>query len=280
MLDLTPFMRSLLCWFRCALAAMNDPNDSDLIIVGDGSQGLYTQNNITWKDLGINARGRTVYKKFDLDKNYRNSREIIDLAALFSSPSNTNDAREEDGILSIHVDPNKCQRPTGIKPVLIKSNNRYEENTRALKVVKDLLDGQWFGQSIKPLDPQTDPKSIGIFYPYISQQDRSIFSDLLAGLNELCPAIWINKDRDSRRRISEPGIKVQTIHSAKGLQYRAVILLWADHLPKPFGDYDEEADRRLFYVALTRAEDYLAISASSSSKFITEVDQSNKAILR
>lgn len=28
-------------WFQCACAALKDPDDGDLIIVGDGSQGLY-----------------------------------------------------------------------------------------------------------------------------------------------------------------------------------------------------------------------------------------------
>ena len=266
-------------WFRCALESMDDPYDGDLIIVGDGSQGLYTNREISWSDIGIQARGRTIYKKFDLDKNYRNSREIIDLAAVFTLRNETESSEEEKGIVSILVDPNKCQRTTGIKPFLIKSNSRYEENTRVLKIVKDLLDGRWFGQSIEPLDPKTDPQSIGILYPFKNKQDDKVFSELLKSLEELCPVTWINKDRESRKRISEPGIKVQTIHSAKSLQYRAVILLWADYLPIPFGDTDEETGRRLIYVALTRAEDYLAISASSaSSKFLSEIDCSEKVM--
>lgn len=267
-------------WFRCALAGMDDPYDGDLIIVGDGSQGLYVNHEISWSDIGVQARGRTIHKKFDLDRNYRNSREIVDLAAQFSLWNETQGSEEENGIVSILVDPNKCQRSTGIKPFLIKSNTRYEENTRVLKVVKDLLDGRWFGQSIEPLDPRTDPQSIGILYPFKNKQDNGVFSELLKSLEELCPVTWINQDRESRKRISEPGIKVQTIHSAKGLQYRAVILLWADHLPMPFGDTDEETGRRLFYVALTRAEDYLAISAASSasSKFLNEIDRSEKVV--
>lgn len=264
-------------WFKCALESMSDPYDGDLIIVGDGNQGLYANREISWSDIGIHARGRTIYKKFDLDKNYRNSREIIDLAALFAHRSEEY-SEEGNGILSILVDPNKCQRPTGIKPFLIKSNSRYEENTRVLKVVKDLLDGRWFGQAIEPLDPKTDPKAIGILYPFINKQDHGVFSNLLKSLEELCPVIWINRDQESRKRITEPGIKIQTMHSAKGLQYRAVILLWADHLPIPFGDSDEESGRRLLYVALTRAEDYLVISSSSQSKFLGEIEQTNKVM--
>lgn len=269
-------------WFKCALAAMEDPCDGDLVIVGDGSQGLYSNRVFSWSDIGIQARGRTLYKKFDLDKNYRNSKEVIELATLFSTCGDARNSmvtEDESGILSIQVDPDKCLRPTGIKPVLVRSDTRYEENTRVLKVVKDLLDGYWFGQTIVPLNPETDPKAIGIFYPYISQYDQGVFSDLLKSLKELCPVIWMNKDRESRKRISEPGIKVQTIHSAKGLQYRAVILLWSDLLPMTFGTHNEVSSRRLLYVALTRAEDFLALSASSPSKLISEIVHSGKVLL-
>ncbi|KOR27252.1 hypothetical protein TI03_07280, partial [Achromatium sp. WMS1] len=73
-------------WFKCIREAMKDPDDGDLIIVGDGSQGLYKNRGISWKQIGIHARGRTItgenLKKFDLDKNYRNSKEIIELAAI------------------------------------------------------------------------------------------------------------------------------------------------------------------------------------------------------
>ena len=64
----------------------------------------------------------------------------------------------------------------------------------------------------------------------------------------------------ARARVTESGVKLQTIHSAKGLQYRAVILLWADLL---------NAERRLLYVGLTRAEDLLAVLWSGAGSAFT-----------
>ena len=57
-------------WFRCVLAALQDPVDGDLLIVGDGNQGLYRQHKVSWKELGIQAQGRTVSARFELDRNY------------------------------------------------------------------------------------------------------------------------------------------------------------------------------------------------------------------
>lgn len=261
-------------WFKCVLEAMQDPNDGDLVIVGDGSQGLYRGGTkLNWKDIGINAVGRTMSAKFDLDKNYRNSREIVELASVFATSPGT-DKQGEDAILSLLVDPEKCHRRTEIKPVLVKSDNRREESTKVLAIAKNLLDGNWFGNSIEPLKPE----NIGIFYPLAFNNEKVILQDLIKGLSDLAPVVWLNdsSDRTSRTRVTEPGIKVQTIHSAKGLQYRAVILMWADHLPRQFDDTDEVEERCLMYVGITRPEDFLAISASGYSTFISEIENSQK----
>ena len=96
---------------------------------------------------------------------------------------------------------------------------------------------------------------------------------------------WLNDKDDpkARTRVLEPGVKVQTIHAAKGLQYRAVILLWAGDLPyvPPQSQHDEQAERRLFYVGLTRAEDFLALTApaSLSRSPLTRMVEASKRIV-
>lgn len=87
---------------------------------------------------------------------------------------------------------------------------------------------------------------------------------------------WGRREHHAKRRIDKPGIKVQTIHSAKGLQYRVVILMWADLLPSEFPDSDVEGERRLMYVALTRPEDMLFITCSMDSAFIRDIRNTGK----
>ena len=264
-------------WFKCVLEAMKEPNDGDLVIVADGSQGLYKSNKVSWKEIGINARGRrSISLRFDLDKNYRNSREIVELAAVFARNAENNE-QTEDSILSLFVDPAKCQRSTGIKPVLVKSDDRSSECTKVMSIAKGLLDGNWFGKSIQPLKPE----EIAIFYPMALTKEKPILKYLIQGLREFTPVVWLNEYPAARTRVAEPGIKIQTVHSAKGLQYRAVILMWADHLPRPqhYKDANEVKDRSLMYVGITRPEDYLVISASGFSPFIQEMKESGKADL-
>ena len=60
--------------------------------VGDGSQSHYRRQPFTWKEAGVNVVGRTINTRFDLDKNYRNTREIMKIAAEFVS---TNDEQND-----------------------------------------------------------------------------------------------------------------------------------------------------------------------------------------
>ena len=85
-------------------------------------------------------------------------------------------------------------------------------------------------------------------------------------------------------------VVLSTIHQAKGLEWRVVFIIWlvdgrmpsARALPEEGG---EEEERRLFYVAMTRAKDELymtcpTISTSrdgygmthTPSRFLTELD--------
>jgi hypothetical protein len=254
-------------WFRCVLAAMKDPSGGDLLIVGDGNQGVYRRGKVSWKSLGIQAIGRTISGRFGLDINYRNSSEIAALAQVFANGATDQRGQaDEDTIGALPLDLTKCPRATGWKPVLCREETRKKECERAVTLVEDLLAGRWNGERLpEPLRPE----QIGILYRRIAKAEQPLFARFLADLQTVAPVRWLNSKNDlkARTRVLEPGMKVQTIHASKGLQYRAVILLWAGDMPyvPPESRHDELAERRLFYVGLTRAEDFLALTAPASA---------------
>ena len=257
-------------WFRCVLAAMQNPSEGDLLIVGDGNQGVYRRGRVSWKALGIHASGRTITGRFGLDINYRNSREIAALAQVFADDSAPPDGADEgDTIGALPLNVSRCPRTAGRQPLLCKEGNRAQECARAVQLVKDLLAGRWAGASLP--EPPLRPEQIAILYRRLTRTDQPLFARFLRELQgSAAPVCWLNDREDSkaRTRVLEPGIKVLTIHAAKGLQYRAVILLWAGDLPylPPQSQHDEKrAERRLCYVALTRAEDFLALTAASAA---------------
>ena len=69
------------------------------------------------------------------------------------------------------------------------------------------------------------------------------------------------------------GVLISTVHKAKGLEWNIVFIVGAnaDLLPNPRSD--EEEERRLMYVAVTRAKEQLYVSSfgPEASKFIDEI---------
>jgi len=253
-------------WFACAREALKDPNSGDLLITGDALQGLYERRRVTWSSLDIQARGRTTY----LDRNYRNTREVLDLASVFAQ-FDAGDAGE-DSIASVPIDASKSVR-SGVLPIFTGCAERDQESQKIVEVVRGLLEGRWGNQEIPPLQRH----EIGILYPRISKPMRKDFLGLLEDLRSLATTIWISdpENRSNANLVHEDALKVQTIHSAKGLQYRAVIVIWSDLLPH--GDPDKVIeDRKLLYVALTRPEEFLAITATGTSEFVSKIIESGK----
>jgi DNA helicase-2/ATP-dependent DNA helicase PcrA len=94
----------------------------------------------------------------------------------------------------------------------------------------------------------------------------------------------------ARRNSDQDAVRLSTVHQAKGLEWRAVIVLWATEGMFPLArslvdEPDAEEERRLFYVAVTRAKDDLCLCVPhmrmmrdggaypcEPSRFIREID--------
>jgi hypothetical protein len=254
-------------WFQCALLALKDSANSDLFIVGDASQGVYGKRKVSWKQLGIQAQGRTNY----LEENYRNTRPILEVARLFSSKQ-IDDG--EDGISAPVVDPSRAKRLRGPVPTLVQAVNLEAECLRAAEIAARLISGHWFGQQVTPLRPE----EIGILYRSGKGPKWELLSRLRDKLNASnLPTVWLTENLDARHRMGEKALKITTVHGSKGLQFRAVLFIFAGECPDLTGGNTEDEERRLFYVALTRAEDYLALTWSRDAGFITDIKASGKA---
>lgn len=247
-------------WFSCAVEALKEP-DGDLIIVADRTQGLYRTKRFTWSSVGIKAKGRTTNK---LITNYRNTQEIVAIASLFGNDSSTGNPEEEMQALPVSVDH---ALRSGSRPILCQSSSFQQQCDRALVYLLNLLNGRWQDQNINPLKPS----EIAILYPRREMSKRKLFGYFKGEVAKIAPTTWLSdkNDLDNRTLVFEETVKIQTIASAKGLQYRAVLLLWADQLP--LTESTTSDDQSLFYVALTRPEDYLVINYSQPTKFIQRI---------
>jgi hypothetical protein len=257
-------------WFSSVLESMRDPLDGDLLIVCDGNQGVRLIGSVSWRSLGIKAAGRSIHQAFDLDRNYRNTKEILKLARHFTAK---NIKKSEDSISIVPVDPSQARRH-GPRPILYACKDHADECSRITHVVKRILEGR---VKFKNKVIKVQPQDIGILYHGIPKHDKELFAGFVATLGTIAPVTWLNEDRDSRSKIADPSIKVQTVYSAKGLQYRVVIVMWADQF-RPHVPEDREHEERLLYVALTRASDILIVTYSDSNEFVERMVASGDAV--
>ena len=109
-------------------------------------------------------------------------------------------------------------------------------------------------------------------------------------LDEFMEDIALLTDSDSEKNNNEPKVSLMTIHAAKGLEFPYVYIVGLEENLFPSqlslnSREDLEEERRLFYVALTRAERKATLSYSATrykwgnlaycepSRFIKEIDE-------
>lgn len=114
-------------------------------------------------------------------------------------------------------------------------------------------------------------------YAFTHQINRSDLKEVLAEIEEAAKAFtsveeWFThveeytetlRAKEKERNRPRPGVRLMTIHASKGLEFKQVFLIEANEGRIPYQkaktDKEIEEERRLFYVAMTRAKDFLKI---------------------
>jgi superfamily I DNA and RNA helicase len=235
-------------WFQCAKLALREPDDGDFLVVGDGGQSLYRRRTFTWRDAGVNAVGRTINAKFDLDKNYRNTREILEVAAAFVSPV-VDGVDPESALQALRPNPALALR-SGEKPRLLHSVSEQQEIEEISGAVQSLLQSG------------LRPSEVAVLY---RANVKGWVRSLAVALKRHVLVNWPHDK--SQDFASSDGVNISTMYSAKGLQWRAVVIARCDMMPfEPAlienPDGGEALERGLLYVAMTRAEEHLVFTCS------------------
>ena len=249
-------------WIRCAREALKDPEHGDLLIVSDGNQNRNGPGDTSWKELGVHAYGHISHHELDLKHNYRNTKEIQNLARLFLyTDENAGKEREElEHLLSL-------KGRSGLKPLLVWNTSHIHQGEYATYLVQRLLGSL---KSVKYF-PGMKPDDIGILYPCADEQDKIIIYRMVSELGRFCPVQWVAENNDSYTRIHLPGVKVHDINSVKGMQYRAVLVLFSEYYDRFFKVNNLQTDRNLLYVTLTRPLDFLTMQYTEKTDSIKKI---------
>ncbi len=232
---------------------------ASLLVVADAAQNIF-RNEFTWKAAGINAAGRTRV----LDVGYRNTREVLEFAHNFLIRGGDvrldagADASDESAVI-----PPVLSTRHGPVPLFLLSDTPQLECIRiAAHCAERIAKG-------------SSPGSIAVLYGSRWAGGFDWLSTLPKAFDRLgVPYRWATNPKDATGKDTlgaDPGqVVLSTIHSAKGLEWRHVVL-FAIFDDRP--ESDRSVNRRLIYVGMTRSTEELAISRSGNHRYMVDMER-------
>lgn len=142
-----------------------------------------------------------------------------------------------------------------------------ESNKKSIySLAKWLIDEIRYFEYLKDFDPitfETRKENLFELLSALKEFEEKGVGDLITFLERGS----LRSDQDELSEIKDKTVKVMTIHSAKGLEFPVVFVVGVEdglipHHKSRNREEDMEEERRVFYVALTRAKEKLILSAS------------------
>lgn len=235
------------------LAAMGAGRPNALFVAGDLGQRIF-QQPFSWKSLGVDIRGRSR----TLHINYRTSHQIRMQADRLLGP----EVSDIDG--NVEARRGTVSVFNGPAPSIRIFDNQDEEGSAV---------AAWLSDRMKE---GMAPHEIGVFVRSSAELERAKAAVTSAGL--------LYKILDDHVETVSGKASISTMHLAKGLEFRAVVVMACDDeilpLQARIGEVADAADleeiynteRHLLYVACTRARDHLFVtSVRPGSEFLNDL---------
>jgi mRNA-degrading endonuclease RelE of RelBE toxin-antitoxin system len=235
------------------LSMLGGKGQNGLFFAGDLGQRIF-QQPFSWKSLGVDIQGRAR----TLHINYRTSHQIRMQADRLLGPEVADvdgNTEERRGTVSVFNGP---------MPLIRAFNTQQAEDDAVAKWLADRG-----GEGVMPHE-------FGVFVRSDGELDRARAAVKKAGMPF--------KMLDEHVETTSGQISIGTMHLAKGLEFRAVVVMACDDEIIPLqsrietvaddSDLEEiyNTERHLLYVACTRARDHLLVtSVEPASEFLDDL---------
>jgi hypothetical protein len=235
-------------WLKL-VTQMIDPATNSLLLLYDDAQSINERNRtrqFSFKSVGIQAQGRTTILRI----NYRNTRQILQVASVIAAELLSPEDKDDDGIPLVR--PVSFGRE-GPEPTVIRLPSLRDEAARLAELLHDEhhSGGRAWGD-------------MAILCRNFSVMDACASALLRKGL----PHRVRKRSGDFGPR--DDTVRLMTMKASKGLEFPWVAIPGVGLLPTAGEDEKEEA--RLFYVAATRATQKLVLTMSGDGAFGRKLD--------
>lgn len=233
-----------------------------VIVVGDDNQSIYQFRGSSVKYIHQFANDFPEMVNFCLSTNYRSTPPIVNLAnaAIQSNLNQLPKPISVSGVNGILYDEDTFFP----QPVLINTYNQFSGVIKICDaIIRMIASKKAYPNQICILSRNT--RLLNTARAYL--KEKNVLSLLYAGDDDAF-------SRDYSYAMRNNSITLSTIHSSKGLEWKHVYIVGLHDLYFPSQlELDVESERRLWYVAITRAQFYLTIlnSLDAPSRFITEL---------
>ncbi len=206
-------------------------SEKGMILAGDEAQAIY-QAGMSFRQLGVDIVGRST----TLRTNYRNTRQVMHLAETYRALWRGEDPPGPDELGDAFRE--------GPSPELWRHSDAAEAEAGLVNRINFFVSVLGY-----------DPENIAVLTAFKDDVDR--VKAVLAEAGHRT----VDVRRNSFDFESSRGLRVSTLHSAKGVEF-PVVMLYLPGLPAPGGLSEEMAAEQgfnLVYVAVTRAMDNLQL---------------------
>lgn len=247
-------------WLRLLTHVLN-PDTQSLLLVEDRAQNIFKRKTSLAQHVGLDFRGRSKI----LNINYRNTAQIAQFAwNFYRSNSNLKDKVREGSVEGVEIIPPQATKRKGPEPIIKRCQSLNEEMEFMIRRIKELVEGNKVSFS-----------DIAILYRVKKNYNTSYIDIIKKQLaHSKIPFYWVTENAASKREYNQTdnSVKISTIDSAKGLDFRAVFIVNIENLPFR-REENEEREVSLFYIGMTRALEWLFLTYSGESKFTGYLDQ-------
>ncbi|WOE33911.1 3'-5' exonuclease [Acinetobacter baumannii] len=248
-------------WIQSLVKILN-PETNSILFCYDPAQNIFNRKRPSWRSFGLEVQGK---KPTELMRCYRNTKEILITARGFLNSKKLDSLIAEDDFDRV-LDPDTGECKVGALPITYQSQSFNETIILIVKKIKYLIDNGYPENTIAILISRHD------------SQDK--LDDLLKEtFKKYAPKVaykFILTSNDKKTlNLKDLNVKILNFESSKGLEFEHVFLIGLENMPRITAKVtrDEDTERKLTYVAMTRAKENLYMIAHKNTGYFNEITQ-------